>query len=53
MNTTFEQYIQANAALAECYERVPADEFSALSLTDQQNVCKSEASAVRGFLASG
>lgn len=43
MSTKFEQYIAANHALISCFEKVPADEFSALSNADQQNVCRSEA----------
>lgn len=50
MSTNYEQFIAANQALIDCYAQVSAEQFSALSRQDQQNVCRSESTAVRGFL---
>jgi len=52
MSTNYEQFIAANQALMDCYAGVSAEQFSAMSRQDQDNVCKSEASAVRSFLAN-
>ena len=50
MSTNYEQFIAANQALLDCFAQVPADKYSALSKSDQQAVCRSEADAVRSFL---
>lgn len=53
MSTNYEQFMKANDSMMACFKAVPAEEFSAMSLNDQQNVCKNEAAAVKGFLANG
>lgn len=50
MSTNYEQYISANQALIDCFARVPAEQYSAMSKWDQEAVCRSEAEAVRTFL---
>ena len=34
MSTNYEQFIAANHALINCYDKVPAEEFSAMSNSD-------------------
>ena len=53
MSSAYEQFIAANHNLMNCYAQTDASTFSAMSGADQQNLCKSEAETVRGFLASG
>lgn len=53
MSTNYEQFIAANHKLMECFAGVPAEQFSAMSLADQQNVCKNEANEVRQFIQAG
>ena len=50
MSSVYEKWISANHALFACYEKVPADQFNALSKADQDNLCKKEQDAVSGFL---
>lgn len=52
MSTNYERFIAANQALMDCYAGVPAEQYSALSRPEQENVCRSEAAAVRSFLAN-
>ena len=53
MSTNYEKFVAANQALMDCFKAVPADQFSAMSLADQNEVCKSEANAVRNHLNAG
>jgi hypothetical protein len=53
MSTNYEQFIAANQRLMECFAGVPAEQYSAMSLSEQQNVCKNEANEVRQFLTAG
>ena len=53
MSTNYEQYIAANQSLMDCMASVPAETYSAMSLNEQQNVCKNEANAVRSLLEGG
>jgi hypothetical protein len=52
MSTNYEKFIAANQALMDCYASVPAEQYSAMSQNDQQQVCKNEAAAVRDFITS-
>lgn len=53
MSTNYEKFIAANHALMNCYAGVSAEQYSAMSAMDQQDVCKSEAAEVRTFLVEG
>lgn len=53
MSTNYEKFIAANQALMDCYAKVPAEEYSAMSASAQQDVCCNEALAVKNFLTSG
>ena len=53
MSTNYEQFIAANQALMDCFKAVPAEQFSAMSLADQNTVCAAEANAVRNHLKAG
>lgn len=53
MSTNYEQYIAANQALMDCYAQVPAEQYSTMSVYDQQNLCYNEQSKVADFLKSG
>ena len=53
MSTNYENFIAANHRLMECFAGVPAEQFSALSLNDQQAVCRNEANEVRQFISAG
>ena len=53
MSTNYEKFIIANSALIECMKAVPAEEFKAMSPSDQAAVCKPEASVVKSMLESG
>lgn len=53
MSTNYEEFIAANQALIDCYASVPAEEYTAMSVYDQNNVCKNEANKVADFLKSG
>jgi hypothetical protein len=53
MTTQYEQFIAANQALMDCYAGVPAEQYSAMSQWDQQQLCKNEAESVRQFIAGG
>ena len=37
----------------DCYAKVPAEEYSAMSASAQQDVCYNEATEVKNFFASG
>jgi hypothetical protein len=52
MKTAFERYIEANNALAKCYQGTSVDQWKALSASQQEGLCKAERDAVTGFLAS-
>ncbi len=51
MTSAYEKFIAANYALMACYEKVSTEQFNAMSQNDQDNLCKSEQSAVRHFLS--
>lgn len=53
MTTNYERFIAANQSLMDCFASVPAEQFSAMSKADQDNVCRSEANAVRQFIQNG
>ena len=53
MSTNYEKFILSNQALMDCYASVPAEQYSAMSQWDQQQVCKNEAAAVRNLLVAG
>jgi len=53
MSTNYEKFIAANQALMDCFKAVPAEQFSAMSLSDQNDVCKAEGNAVRNHLNAG
>ena len=53
MSTNYEKFIVANQSLIECYASVPAEQYSAMSNSEQQQVCKSEANTVAQFLKQG
>lgn len=53
MSTNYEQFIAANQSLMDCFASVPAETYSSMSLNDQQNVCKNEASTVQTLLSGG
>ena len=53
MSTNYEKFIVANQSLIECYASVPAEQYSSMSNSDQQQVCKSEAASVAEFLKQG
>ena len=50
MSSVYEKWISANHALFACYEKVPAEQYNALSKQDQDNLCKSESDSVATFL---
>ena len=52
MKTAYERYIEANNALAACYSATSADQWKALSSSQQENLCKAERDAVTSFLNS-
>lgn len=53
MSTNYEQFISANQSLMDCFANVPADQYSAMSKADQDNVCHSEATTVRSMINAG
>ena len=53
MSTNYEQFIAANQALIDCYKAVPADQYSAMSLKEQGDLCKPEADTVRQHFKAG
>lgn len=53
MSTNYEKFIASNAALMECYAKVPAEEYSAMSTSAQQDVCINEATEVKTMISSG
>lgn len=53
MSTNYEKFIAANQSLMDCYAGVPAEQYSAMSQWDQQQVCKNEAATVADFLKAG
>jgi len=53
MSTNYENFIAANHRLMECFSNVPAEQYSAMSLSEQQNVCRNEANEVRQFIQAG
>lgn len=50
MSSVYEKWISANHALFACYEAVPVEQYTAMPAAEQNNVCKSEQSAVAAFL---
>ena len=52
MKTAFERYIEANNALAKCYQGTSIDQWKALSAAQQESLCKNERDAVTSFLNS-
>ena len=52
MKTAFERYIEANNALAACYQGTSLDQWKQLNASQQENLCKAERDAVTSFLAS-
>jgi hypothetical protein len=50
MTSVYEKWIAANHALFSCYEKVPADQYNALSKKEQDNLCKKEQDEVAAFL---
>lgn len=53
MSTKYEQFINANQSLMDCFAGVSSADYSAMSQWDQQQVCKNEAAAVRDHIAAG
>ena len=53
MSTNYEKFVAANQALMDCFKAVPADQFSAMSLSEQNDVCQAEGNAVRNHLNAG
>lgn len=53
MSTKYEQFINANQSLMDCFAGVSATDYSAMSQWDQQQVCKNEAAAVREHISAG
>lgn len=53
MSTKYEKYILGNQALLDCYSSIPADQYSAMSVLDQAQVCLTERSAVADQLKGG
>ena len=53
MSTKYEQFINANQSLMDCFAGVAATDYSAMSQWDQQQVCKSETATVREHIAAG
>ena len=50
MSSRYAQFIAANNALFACMEGTSAEQYGAMSATQQSNVCAAETSAVRSFL---
>ena len=50
MKTAFERYIEANNALAQCYQGTSVDQWKQLSASQQQSLCKAEKNTVVEFL---
>lgn len=50
METNFGMWIAANQALIDCQAKFTKDQIDAMSPADQHNICKTEATAVEGFL---
>ncbi len=50
MKTAFERYIEANNALAKCYQATSLDQWKALSHAQQESLCKAERDNVTSFL---
>ena len=50
MSSAYEKWISANLALFACYEKVSTEQYEALSKSDQDSLCKSEAVTVASFL---
>ena len=42
MKTTFETFIEANNALAKCYQATPVDKWRQLSASEQSSLCQAE-----------
>ena len=50
MPNTYVAWIQANDALAKCMSAQKVESYQAMSAAEQDNVCRSEANAVRDLL---
>jgi hypothetical protein len=53
MSTNYEKFIAANHSLMNCFASVPAEQYSAMSRSEQENVCRNEADLVRQHIAAG
>ena len=53
MKTTFEDYIEANQNLMNCFEKVPVDQYQNMSEQQQSQLCQNEKNEVREILESG
>ena len=52
MKTSFELYIEANNALAKCFQAVSYDQYKALSAVQQGDLCKAEKKSVTDLLTA-
>ena len=53
MSTNYEHFIAANQRLIDCMAGVPAEQYSAMSRAEQENVCKAESAQVRSHIQAG
>ena len=53
MKTNFENYIESNQKLMDCFEKVPVNEFQSMSEYDQENLCANQKNEVKKILESG
>ena len=50
MNPPFIQYVKANSALIECYDKVKPEDYKKLTSTAQANLCLSHKLKIREIL---
>ena len=53
MSTNYEQFMEANQALTDCFTRVSPEAYSSMSLDQQNELCHSQRTAVMDHLRAG